>query len=42
MLRKTILLALALAGSVALASGGAFAQSKPNIGIDQIFRAVDR
>jgi len=33
MLRKTILLALALAGSTALASGGAFAQSKPNIGI---------
>ena len=33
MLRKTILLALALAGSTALASGGAFAQSKPTIGI---------
>ena len=33
MLRKTILLALALAGSVALASGGALAQSKPTIGI---------
>src|SRR5258707_14949042 len=33
MLRKTILFALALAGSVALASGGAFAQSKPTIGI---------
>jgi hypothetical protein len=44
MLKKTILFALALAGSVAVASGGALAQSKPTIGIaaDQIFRAVDR
>ena len=33
MLRKTILFALALAGSVAVASGAAFAQSKPTIGI---------
>ena len=33
MLKKTILFALALAGSVALASGGALAQSKPTIGI---------
>ena len=33
MLKKTILLAFALAGSVALASGGALAQSKPTIGI---------
>jgi putative multiple sugar transport system substrate-binding protein len=33
MLKKTILFALALAGSVAVASGGALAQSKPTIGI---------
>src|SRR6476660_2880056 len=33
MLKKTILLAFALVGSVALASGGALAQSKPSIGI---------
>ena len=33
MLKKTILLAFALVGSVALASGGALAQSKPTIGI---------
>jgi putative multiple sugar transport system substrate-binding protein len=33
MLKKTILFALALAGSAALASGGSFAQSKPTIGI---------
>jgi putative multiple sugar transport system substrate-binding protein len=33
MLKKTILLALALAGSIAVASGGALAQSKPTIGI---------
>ena len=33
MLKKTMLFALALVGSVALASGGAFAQSKPTIGI---------
>ena len=33
MLKKTILFALALAGFVALASGGAFAESKPTIGI---------
>src|SRR6476619_2364419 len=33
MLKKTILLAFAVAGSVAVASGGALAQSKPSIGI---------